>query len=178
MTKPNPLPSLAELNDLLDYDPETGLFTWKKSRRGTARAGSTAGRLHKYTGYVYIYIKSKFYLAHRLAYKMYHGSDPVDMLDHIDMDRANNRIANLRDATRTQNGGNSKSKKNSFSGVKGVQANRNLAKSGISTASPWKAHITFNKKKIHLGCYKTKEEAAIAYEKAAKEYFGDFARTE
>ena len=175
--KSKPLPSLDELNDLLDYNPETGLFTWKKSRRGPrASTSSIAGCLHS-TGYVYIAIKSKIYLAHRLAYKMYHGSDPVDMIDHIDMDRANNCIANLRDATYTQNGINSKSKKNSFSGVKGVQPNRYSAIS-TSTASPWKAQIRVNKKSIHLGCYKTKEEAALAYEKAAKEYFGDFARTE
>jgi hypothetical protein len=103
---------------------------------------------------------------------MYYGSDPVDQLDHIDCDRSNNRIANLRDATPSQNHANTKRSSTNTSGFKGVSAN------GSSGKNPWTACIRINKKSTHLGCYKTKEEAALAYEKAAKEYFGDFARTE
>jgi hypothetical protein len=171
MTKPNPLPSLAELNDLLDYDPETGIFTWKKFVSGTAGVGSIVGTLHP-TGYIHICINRKKYPAHRLAYKMYHGSDPVDMIDHIDCDKTNNRIANLRDATNTQNKRNTGLSKNNTSGIKGVGVNP------CSRKNPWRAQIEINNKCINLGSYKTKEEAALAYEKAAKEYFGEFARTE
>ena len=170
MTKSNPLPSLAELNDLLDYNPETGLFTWKKNR-GNVRAGSIAGTLHR-TGYVHITINRKIYKAHRLAYKMYYGSDPVDQVDHIDCDRSNNRIANLRDATPSQNHANTRVRKKNSSGIKGVYMTSNRKK------FPWKACIKINKKLTYLGSYKTKEEAALAYDKAAKEHFGDFARTE
>lgn len=170
MTKSNPLPSLAELNDLLDYNPETGLFTWKKNR-GNVRAGSIAGTLHR-TGYVHITINRKIYKAHRLAYKMYYGSDPVDQVDHIDCDRSNNRIANLRDATPSQNHANTKRSGTNTSGFKGVCPNPNSRK------NPWRAQIEINNKNIYLGSHKTKEEAALAYEKAAKEHHGDFARTE
>jgi hypothetical protein len=171
MAKPNPLPSVAELNDLLDYDPDTGIFTWKKYRRGTAGAGSIAGSLQN-KGYIHIGVNGKPRLAHRLAYKMYYGSDPVGMLDHIDMDRSNNRISNLRDATNAQNMINTRVQKNNTSGFKGVCANPDSRK------NPWVACIKINHKNIYLGSYKTKEEAASAYEKAAKEYFGEFARTE
>jgi hypothetical protein len=168
MTKPNPLPSLAELNDLLDYDPETGLFTWKKNRGKRVCAGSIAGNLH-HSGYINIRINGKLYPTHRLAYKMCYGSDPVGMLDHINMDKSNNRIANLRDATATQNQRNKRAPKNNTSGFKGV--------CWYPTRKSWRAHIKINKKFTHLGYYKTKEEAALAYEKAAKELFGEFART-
>jgi hypothetical protein len=168
--KLKPLPSVAELNDILDYDPETGHFIGKKTR-GNVPAGSIAGCLGA-RGYIIITINGIRYSAHRLAYKMYHGSDPVDQVDHIDCDKKNNRIANLRDATNTQNQRNVKAFKTNTSGFKGVCANP------VSRKNPWKAQIGINKKKIHIGSYKTKEEAALAYEKAAKEYHGDFARTE
>lgn len=168
MAKPNPLPPLDELNDHLDYDPETGLFTRKKFVYGTAGVGSIAGSL--YRGYLFIRINGKKYRAHRLAYKMYYGLDPVDMIDHIDMDRSNNRIANLRDATNVQNLRNTGPRKTNTSGFKGV--------CWYSGRKRWRARITYNEKNIHLGYYKTKEEAALAYAKAAKEYYGEFARTE
>jgi hypothetical protein len=165
-----PLPSLDELNDLLDYDPETGIFTWKKTLSSSAVAGSIAGYIHNIEGYANIKINRKSYRAHRLAYKMYYGLDPVDQVDHIDCDKANNRIANLRDATQTQNMGNTRLYKTNTSGFKGVCWSCKRKK--------WVAGITINYKKILLGFYKTKEEAALAYEKAAKEYHGEFARTE
>ena len=169
--KSNPLPSVEELNEFLNYDPDTGQFTWK-TRRGRIRAGSIAGSLHKHTRYVHIKINGKSYQSHRLAYKMFYGSDPVDMLDHIDCDKSNNRIANLRDATNAQNKINTGPPKNNTSGFKGVSANSDSSK------KPWAAQIIINKKKIHLGRYKTKEEAALTYEKAAKELYGEFVRGE
>lgn len=170
MTKSNPLPSVAELNDLLDYDPETGLFTWKKSR-GHVRAGSIAGHVHS-RGYVVIKINRMRYVAHRLAYKMCYGSNPVNQVDHIDCNKSNNRIANLRDATPSQNHANTRVRKKTPSGIKGVYMTSNREK------FPWKACIKINKKSTYLGSYKTKEEAGLAYEKAAKEHYGEFARTE
>jgi len=164
-----PLPFVEELNELFNYDPDTGLFTWKKTLSNRAVAGSIAGSLQS-QGYIYISINGKKYSAHRLAYKVFHGSDPVDQIDHIDMDKSNNRIANLRDATNTQNSGNTGPYKTNTSGIKGVY--------WVSGRKKWRARIMCNGKKIDLGYYQIKEEAALAYEKAAKEYFGDFARTE
>lgn len=168
--KANPLPSLEILNEHLNYDPDTGQFIRKKSLSNRVVVGSVAGSLHRMSGYILIRINGKRYSAHRLAYKMYYGSDPVDMIDHIDMDRSNNRINNLRDATNAQNQGNSKVRKDNVSGIKGV--------CWSSTRNKWFAQIKYNNKQLFLGRYKTKEEAALTYEQAAKKYFGEFARTE
>jgi len=161
-----PLPSVDELNDLLHYDAETGQFTWKKNRGFKARANTTAGALGS-SGYVLLCINAKRYLAHRIAYKMVHGCDPEGVLDHIDGNITNNRIANLRLATAVQNQGNSRKPRHNKSGLKGVSWHKG--------DQCWIAQIKQRDKKIWLGGYKTKEEAAAAYEKAAREYFGEFA---
>lgn len=166
--KINPLPPLELLNTLLNYDPETGVFRWKQLRRNQISENSIAGCNGK-NGYVSITISNKTYLAHRLAYKMHYGLDPVDLVDHIDGDRSNNCISNLRDATTSQNLRNTGLRKTNTSGFKGVSWDLKKKK--------WRAYIMYDGKRIHLGYYRTKEESALAYEKAAKEYYGEFART-
>ena len=163
-----PLPPLEVLDDLLAYDAKTGSFTWKKFRGCTAKAGSPAGNL-SVSGYIGLCINGKQYLAHRIAYKMVYGCDPDGILDHIDGDMTNNRISNLRVATSKQNQGNSKTPKHNSSGIKGV--------SWKAKDNRWVAQIKQGQKKIWLGSYKTKEEAGAAYQKAANEYFGEFANT-
>lgn len=164
--KINPLPPLEVLNTLLHYDPETGEFRWKQLRRNQISENSIAGHRHV-SGYIHIKISGKVYKAHRLAYKMYYGIEPDDILDHIDMNRSNNRILNLRIATRSQNVANSKVRSHSLTGVKGV----------CCISNRFRARIRFDKKEIFLGSYQTLEEAKSAYDKAAKEYYGEFART-
>lgn len=164
--KINPLPSLELLNTLLHYDPETGVFRWKKCLNTKISENSIAGYLND-KGYIIIAILNKDYKAHRLAYKIYYGIEPDGMLDHIDMNKSNNRIINLRIATRSQNGANAKGRNNSLTGVKGVSLKNHR----------YTARINFNYKEIWLGSYKTIEEAKLAYETAAKEYYGEFART-
>lgn len=154
------------LKDLLNYDPETGEFTWLASRTGTARAGTIAGRVNH--GYRRISIDGTKYLAHRLAWLHVHGAWPAGDIDHIDMNRSNNRIANLREATTSQNKGNSRAYSNNTSGVKGVCWNKN--------GRFWQAQIRFQGKKLHLGCFGDINDAAAAYEKAAAELFGEFGR--
>jgi hypothetical protein len=161
-----PLPSVDELNDLLHYDAETGQFTWKKDRGFKARANTPAGTLGK-SGYVLMCINGTRYLAHRIAYKMAYGTDPEDMLDHIDGNITNNRISNLRVANPIENQGNRRRAKNNKSGVKGVH--------WCERDKHWIAQITKDKSKVWLGCFVSKEQAASAYEAAAKEHFGDFA---
>jgi hypothetical protein len=163
-----PLPTLQILNDLLAYDLETGSFTWKKFRGCTAKAGSLTGNLSA-SGYIGLCINGKRYLAHRIAYKIVYGCDPNGILDHIDGDVTNNCISNLRVATFKQNQGNSKTPKHNISGIKGV--------SWKAKDNRWVAQIKHGRKKIWLGGYKTKEEAGAAYQKAANEYFGEFAKT-
>lgn len=163
-----PLPSMDELNDLLRYNAETGQFTWKKDRGFKARANTPAGTPSS-SGYILLCINGKRYLAHRIAYKMVYGADPQGILDHIDGDMTNNRIANLRVANSVENQGNSRRPKHNTSGFKGVYWHKGDER--------WAAQIKKGRSKIWLGGFATKEEAAAAYEAAAKEYFGDFANT-
>ncbi len=89
-------------------------------------------------------------------------------IDHKDGNRLNNQRANLRFANQAQNAKNQKTRKNNTSGFKGVSWNKRDKK--------WEAYIKFNYKRIYLGYFKTKEVAALAYDKKAKELFGEFSR--
>lgn len=163
------LPDAEVLHDLLNYDRETGLFTWKHNRGYKAVAGATAGSLSS-SGYVLIMVNMKRYVAHRLAYKMVYGVDPPRLIDHIDGNKANNRISNLRVASSQQNQGNSVIPVNNKSGVKGVSWNKKMQR--------WVAQIGRGKKRFYLGGFNTKEQAAQAYADAARDHFGAFAKGE
>ena len=84
------------MKDLLNYDPDTGDFTWKVSTSNRVRVGQVAGTL-RHDGYIRIKVNGKLYLAHRLAWFFVYGVWPVEFLDHIDQDKSNNRINNLRE---------------------------------------------------------------------------------
>jgi hypothetical protein len=164
--KMKPLPSNEVLDELLDYDPETGVFTWKKFRGNTAKAGSIVNNLTS-TGYKMVCINGFRYQAHRIAYKMFYKCDPDGMIDHIDGDMTNNRVVNLRVASNKQNQGNSKMPRNNTSGLKGVTWSKKSNK--------WVAQIMQGSKKKWLGAYEDKNDAHQAYMKAAVEHFGEFA---
>lgn len=167
------------LRQLLDYDPVTGLFRWKprsKERFSAASswlmwnkryAGTLAGGVSK-KGYVLIRVEHTRYPAHRLAWLYVHGAWPVDQIDHINLSKKDNRIANLRECTMSQNKANSALSSNNTSGFKGVAWCKNLKK--------WRAYLRFSGKRISLGYYHTPSDAHAAYCKAATEYFGEFAR--
>jgi hypothetical protein len=89
------------IRDVLDYDPETGDLTWKVGRRGTARAGCVAGWLGS-TGYISLRFNRSSYLAHRVAWFLYHGEQP-EVIDHINRKKSDNRIANLRSVDKSAN---------------------------------------------------------------------------
>lgn len=156
--------TVEELRRLLYYDPETGEFRWKVSKRGHVKAGDLAGCLNNY-GYLCIKIHGRKYLASRLAYLYMTGSWPENQIDHIDIDRSNDCWSNLRPATRSLNHANKRTLSNSC-GFKGVSRN----------GKNWRATICVNQKTIHLGTYITPEEAHSAYMKAAIKHFGEFAR--
>lgn len=101
--------------------------------------------------------------------KKYGLYDPDKFIDHINRSRLDNRKSNLRMATRSQNGMNSRIPKNNTLGYKGIYFVKN------SKINPWAAQITYNNKPIRIGCYPTKEEAAKAYDEVAVKYFGEFA---
>lgn len=169
MTKAKPLPPLEELEQLLDYDPETGVFRWKVFRGGSAKAGEIAGHPSA-KGYLQIGLKGKLYYAHRLAWFFITKTDPCDaQVDHRNGNKLDNSAINLRLATNGENQKNSGLQKNNTSGFKGVWQDKRWN-------TGWRAMIRNDGKRIYLGTFPTAELAHRAYCKAAAELHGDFAR--
>lgn len=165
----------SRVRELLDYDPETGIFIWRVDRVANRRvikaAGSVAGCVMKVkkNSYRVIKINDRQYSAHRLAWLLVTGSWPERDIDHRDGDGLNNRWRNLREATSAQNSANRRLSRNNTSGAKGVSWRTDLGK--------WKATIEVARRRRHLGFFVDKADAAAAYEAAAMEHFGEFART-
>ncbi len=144
---------------LLEYRPDTGILLWKVSR-GKATVGTPAGRVRK-DGYRTIRVNQADYLSHRLAWLIYYGEWPKDMIDHIDGDPSNNRITNLRSVTYTTNQQNQRQPhKGSKTGFLGVHISR----------GKYRAAIRVDGKDIFLGRHNTPEEAHAAYVKAKREH--------
>lgn len=165
---------VAELRRQFRYDPETGLLFWLTSYKHF-HAGRIAG-LDVGRGYLGIKISRRMCLAHRVAWAIYHGDWPEHQIDHINGDPSDNRISNLRHSTQSQNMGNRKISKNNRSGYKGVRKRTDCDR--------WEAAIEMtgsagrrNRKSRYLGSFKTPQQAHAAYVAAAKEYFGEFARS-
>lgn len=138
------------LRQLTHYDPETGVFT-RLTKWGSKDIGDIPGSLSP-QGYWYIGVNSKVYPAHRLAWLYVHGEWPQGDIDHIDRDRLNNRIANLREATRSTNLHNSPNR-GAASGHKGVYRTQE---------GNWQARIRVNDHVHHLGTFKNLEDAVAA----------------
>lgn len=97
------LPSFERLNELFEYQPETGELVWKVNRGGAAKSGDIAGTIEKVSGYRQISVDGKRFKAHRIVWKIVKNEEPPELLDHIDSDRLNNRIDNLQEASHAQN---------------------------------------------------------------------------
>jgi hypothetical protein len=159
-----------ELHQILNYDPESGIFTWKIKIKGSKNIspGTIAGYKQN-MGYWSIMIKGKNYLAHRLAWLYVHGCMPKEEIDHhIPNDpvlgQFNNRINNLRLATSRQQKANRKLQSNNTSGYKGV--------SWIQRENKYRAQCG----NIHVGYFSCPVEAAKAYDAKAKELYGQYAK--
>ena len=158
MEKPRRI-NQEKLTAVLHYSSETGAFVWRHTVSPTARKGSIAGSKNQ-CGYRQIKIDGTTYSASHLAWLYVYGAWPPDELDHIDRDRGNNRIANLRLASHKQNMENTGLRTNNSSGVTGVSFDRQSGK--------WKAQIQHFSKKICLGFYQSIDDASVAYTTAKK----------
>jgi hypothetical protein len=150
-----------ELKSKFHYDQDTGIFHRLKNGEKSKVAGSLT-----FYGYLQIQINYKFYQAHRLAWLYVYGETPSKCIDHIDCNKTNNKINNLRLSTHSENQKNRPKQKNNTSGYKGVCFDKRFKR--------WCAGATLNYKKIYLGSYSTAEEAHEAYVNFAKNNHGDF----
>lgn len=157
----NNLLTQQRLKQLLRYDAMSGNFYWLRSH-ASVKAGCIAGtKITTRNRYIVIYVDSTPYKAHRLAWLYVYGVWPKGELDHRNGSRADNRIDNLRDATRTINVQN----------LNGPRRDNKLGILGVSpTGHKFKAQIQANKKKISLGTFDTVEEAQLAYAKAKSKF--------
>ena len=157
---------------LFEYNPETGVLTWRAGTRKGQRAGYDRNNGHGYTYRVVRYREGhsdkKRWYEHRVVWTLVNGPIPEGyVIDHIDGDPSNNKIENLRCVTTSVNGTNTRIRVNNTSGVTGV--------SWQSRAGKWRAQIHKEKKPLHLGVYKTFEEA-IAARRAAEKVLGYISR--
>lgn len=148
----------ARVRELLHYDEKTGVFTWKVKKGGRAVAGQRAGARDHY-GYIVIRLDGVLYKAHRLAWLYESGSWPVKNLDHINRDKSDNRLKNLRLAGQSLNMHNAK-RTPTKSGVVGVVWD--------SCRKKWVARVKINYATVFLGRFDKKEDAIKARKSAHK----------
>ena len=164
--KPKPLPSQEELHELFEY--REGNLYWKIKPRNSAKIGDKAGSLSS-NGYIVLKLNNLPYKMHRIIWVYHYDTISNNLqIDHIDGDKANNTIENLRLATNSQNNFNNKSAyRNSKSNILGVCWSK--------TKRKWVSQICKNNKSIHLGLFANQEDAIVARKAAEIQYFGEFA---
>ena len=154
------------VRSILDYDPETGVFRWKRQLSWRAPVGAVAGSPNR-SGHIAIGINGAAYYAHRLAFLYMTGEWPEKEIDHKRSDTpSDNRWSAIRPATSSQNLCNRRARP----GRSGYR--------GVFEANPgrWAAKITINRKQVYLGCFDTPAEAHAIYCAAAQRIHGEFAR--
>lgn len=170
---PNPKSSgtvltAERLREFVEYDPGTGLFSRRVTLSNRTEVGKVAGRITD-RGYVKFMVDGRSYLAHNLAWLYVHGDWPRGTIDHIDRDRSNNRISNLRLATASQNQANRGKQRNNTSGYKGVY--------WVESSGKWLAKVVFRGRQYSFGLHDSAEAAHDAYCVGAKKIHGEFAAT-
>ena len=164
MNNPRPIPE--EIKEYLSYDSITGIITWlKKIPRSKITVGDKAGCLKK-RGYIIITFKGKSYLAHRIAWFLYYGYQPPQLLDHDNASKDDNSIDNLRECTHQENMRNQKTPKNNLSGTTGVGWHKPSAK--------WMVRISANNKRKNLGLFTNLKDAIECRKDAEKKHYKEF----
>lgn len=171
MTKPKTDISAETVRDVFLYDAETGVFRWRNDRkcgrgRIKAKAGDITGNVAG-NGYVRLWINGSTYAAHRIAWLYVYGKHPEHDIDHVNGNRSDNKICNLREATRRENMGNARAHADGTSKYKGVGWSKQKRK--------WRARISYAGSEVHLGFFDDERQAKEAYDRAATKYFGNFA---
>lgn len=168
----NALPPVETVKEFLEYNPETGIFTWKarsisyfKTDRScsiwnTRFVGKSAGYKND-QGYVLIAIEGRHYRAHRLAWLYMTGNEPEEEIDHIDHDPSNNKFSNLRESTRAQNMANTRIYRVGLEGIR-------------KRGDKYRACISDGNKPRLIGTYRTLDDARVAYAQAAVSLRGEF----
>lgn len=161
------MPSQSDLNKMFDYHASGGFI--RKIARGTQKVGdSVFGKLET-NGYRRMPINYSLYLIHRLIWKWHYGDEP-EFIDHINHDRTDNRIENLRKVSKNENARHQLLPSNNTSGFYGIRWHEYGGRKGA-----WTVAITVNHKRKTKRC-KTLSEAIDEYERVANKYHGEFAK--
>ena len=164
-----------EVRELIDYDPLTGVMKWKwrynlrpqaSTWNGRNAGNQIVGKDGK--GYFAVQLYKRKYRAHRVAWAHFYGQWPILDLDHINGDKTDNRIENLREATVAQNGHNVGLTSRNTSGVRGVFWHKGARK--------WQAGICYLGQEIYLGLYVKLEDAIKRRQEAEAQYYGEYAK--
>ena len=158
--------TLQEATRIFRYDEETGKLYWNERVHKRIRVGQECGRVTSH-GYRKLRVFGKEYYVHRLVWLLKTGSWPNNQIDHINRNRLDNRIENLRVANHFENQHNKSIPKNNTSGIKGVTWNKRAKK--------WYVQLMFNKKQMYFGLYEDLELAELVIKEARKKYHGEFA---
>jgi len=158
MARFRPLPPIDELRKRLAYRSD-GVLIWKRPLSHNIKPGDLAGTINN-KGFVHVQFNKFKIVAHRIVWAIIKREDPLELqIDHINENKQDNKIANLRKATKKQNACNQKA-------VKGYYFSKRQKK--------WKAAIRLNGKKKHLGYFDTEQQAREAYLRAKEKLHGEF----
>ena len=159
--------TIDELRARVSYDPESGQFTWLHSEKcrpswNSRFVGKKALCAPHSNGYLFGAIANQKLFAHRVAWALHHGQWPDGEVDHVNHDKTDNRISNLRVVQRTQNAMNLSKSKRNVSGVTGVFKH--------SQTGRWQAQIRVGRTSIHLGSFESFDDAVAARRQAEEQH--------